>query len=551
MSLRPLLLLAALSLGAATPPPKVKHVILMLADGTAPEAWTLARWAKGKALHVDPILSGVIRTYGADSIITDSAPGATAFACGRKAEDKTVAIEPRRVTIPGVPPSPRPGAPLATLLEGAKLHGRAVGLIATCQIQHATPAAFSAHVPRRDQYDTIALQQVHQGMDVVLGGGLKHLSRRDDKRDLAARLQAQGTRFVRDAAELETVSRTPVWGAFADLDMAFERDRPRMAPEQPSLATMTRKALSLLKSNPKGQKQGLFLFVEGSKVDWAAHSNDPVGVVSDLLAFDEAVGEALAFAKTHPDTLVVVVSDHANGGMTIGVRDWPRYGQTDLGAVMDPLRQAKLTTEGLNRLVHQEKAYDEGAGLGLIAREMGLRDLNDRERKDILEALGRMKAKPEDKSLVGLLGPMVSRRAGLGWTTGGHTGADVTLFSGGPGKVAGLWENIAIGHHLASAMGFSFDALNQRLFVEAGAAAQAAGLTCNVDPKAGLLRLGLDGREVELPLSTNLLRLPGQKEPVRTEGLAVFNPTDGKVYLPAQAIRLAAAGLKAPLRKAS
>ncbi len=549
MSFRPLLLLAALSLGAAAPPPKVKHVILMLSDGTAPEAWTLARWVKGKPLHVDPILSGVVRTYGADSLVTDSAPGATAYACGRKAEDKTLAIEPRRVTIPGVEPSKRPGAPLATLLEGAKLQGRAVGLIATCQIQHATPAAFSAHVPHREAYEAIALQQVHQGVDVVLGGGLKHLTQRKDQKDLVAVLKAQGVTFVQKDSELKAAQKTPVWGAFSDVDMAFDLDRPKLAPEQPSLAAMTSKALALLAADPKGEKDGLFLFVEGSKVDWASHTNDPVGMVTDLLAFDDAVGEALAFAERQPDTLVVVLSDHANGGLTIGTRDWPRYGKTSFASVVEPLRQARFTAEGVAALVRREKAFSESAVLDLLDREMGLRHLLEGERQSIGDAAAKLKDKPEDKTLNTLLGPMLSRRTGLGWTTGGHTGADVTLFSGGPGRVAGLWENDAIGRHLATAMGFTFEALNERLFVEAGAAAQAAGLTADVDATAGVLRLSRDGRSAEVALATNLLHLPGRKASVRLEGVAVLNATDGKVYLPQQAIAEAAKAL--PAKKAA
>jgi Alkaline phosphatase len=37
--------------------------------------------------------------------------------------------------------------------------------------------------------------------------------------------------------------------------------------------------------------------VEGSKIDWAAHANDPMGMASDYLAFDRACGAALEFAK--------------------------------------------------------------------------------------------------------------------------------------------------------------------------------------------------------------------------------------------------------------
>ena len=62
------------------------------------------------------------------------------------------------------------------MLEGAKQQGKATGLISTSEIQHATPAGFSAHVNNRSQYGDIAEQQVYQNIDVVLGGGLESLS---------------------------------------------------------------------------------------------------------------------------------------------------------------------------------------------------------------------------------------------------------------------------------------------------------------------------------------------------------------------------------------
>ena len=71
-------LLAALTLAAPpsiAAPAVAKNVIFLLTDGTGPEAWPLARWVKGSPLAVDSILTGAVRTYGADSIITDSAPG--------------------------------------------------------------------------------------------------------------------------------------------------------------------------------------------------------------------------------------------------------------------------------------------------------------------------------------------------------------------------------------------------------------------------------------------------------------------------------------------
>ena len=101
---------------------------------------------------------------------------------------------------------------------------------------------------------------------------------------------------------------------FAEDDLAYDFDRPHLAPTQPSLAEMTQKAIEILSRNPKG----FFLFVEASKVDWASHGNDPIGVISDLLAFDGAVASALDFAKARPQTLVLAFSDHGNGGMSLG-----------------------------------------------------------------------------------------------------------------------------------------------------------------------------------------------------------------------------------------
>ncbi len=85
---------------------------------------TIARWYKGSALHLDSMYVGGMRTYGADSLITDSAPAATAFACGQKSNDKMIGIMPYRATVPGVPePGRLAYKPIASVLEGAKLSG--------------------------------------------------------------------------------------------------------------------------------------------------------------------------------------------------------------------------------------------------------------------------------------------------------------------------------------------------------------------------------------------------------------------------------------------
>src|SRR5689334_17605829 len=95
--------------------------------------------------------------------------------------------------------------------------------------------------------------------------------------------------------------------------MNYEIDRDTL--NEPSLAEMTRKALALLAHN----RRGFFVMVEGSRIDHAAHQKDPATMARDVLAYDDAVAEALAFARRNGHTLVISVADHETGGLSIGV----------------------------------------------------------------------------------------------------------------------------------------------------------------------------------------------------------------------------------------
>ncbi len=534
---------AAPKVGAAAPKP-VKNIILMLSDGTGPEAWPLIRWIKGAPLNVDTILSGAIRTYGADSIITDSAPGATAYATGFKGTDKGISVGAWNVTIDAAKEMVAPKyVPLATLLEGARLFGRATGIVATSNIQHATPAAFSSHWHDRGNYSELGEQQVYQGMDVVLSGGSQYLlpksiqgGKREDGENLVAVIKSKGYTYVTTKDELAVVKGTKVWGAFAPDAMAYDIDREEFAPTEPALAEMTRKAIDLLSANPKAKEDGFFLFVEGSKVDWAAHANDPAGIVSELLAFDEAVGAAVDFAKKDGDTLVLVVADHGTGGITIGTKEYSKYSTTDDDYVVGPLRKIHITAEGIEKLL---VGADNQKIKEVMAATWGITDLRDAEFKAISTTIA------EKKPLSPIVAPMLSSRAGLGWTTNGHTGADVFLFSYGPDRPIGLWQNTDIGRNLAARMGFDFKSLNERLFVEASAAFTSAGFEFKVDKsddKNRVLVVSKGASVARLPFSKNVMLVNGKT--IELEGLVVSADKLDKVYVPAQAIKLLKVELK-------
>ena len=179
---------------------RFKNVIVMVPDGCSSAAATAARWYKGSPLALDRMALGGMRTYDAGSLVPDSAPAATAFATGYKSSDRFVSVLPDSVTIPGVTAiSERMKyKPVASVLEGARLIGKSVGLVATSTIQDETPAAFSAHWPDRSDSGEIGEQQVYLGVDVAFGGGKRYLlpkekgGARSDGEDLIQVLRSRG-----------------------------------------------------------------------------------------------------------------------------------------------------------------------------------------------------------------------------------------------------------------------------------------------------------------------------------------------------------------------
>jgi alkaline phosphatase len=535
----PLLLLFILLLGSVRPVladgGKVKNIIVMVADGCGAAPTTIARWYKEEPLALDEMLVGGIRTYSADSLITDSAPAATAFATGHKTNDQFIGVLYEKVTLPGIPKirGDLRTKPLATVLEGAKLQGKAVGLVATSNIQHATSAAYSAHTPDRRDYAEIAKQQVYLNIDVVLGGGKQYLlpegqgGTRKDGEDLVAVLKNKGYAFIQTQDELRHVEGVKVWGMFADDALAYEFDRKQFAPQEPSLEEMTRTALRLLSRNDKG----FFLFVEGSKVDWAAHANEPIGVISELLAFDAAVAAALEFAKKDGRTLILAFSDHGTGGMSLGNRVTEKtHGRLRREALVNPLKKAALTGDGLEKALAQN--LSESNIVSVLNKFYGISDLT-REEIALVQ-------KFKKGTLKGIVGPMLSSRTPIGWTTSGHTGEDLFLYAYGPNRPVGLIENTEIAHICARNLGFDLPYMDQRLFSPAQQLFKPLGVRLSIDqsdPLHPALIVEKGALRLEFPFSQNIMKKGEQI--YEMEGLTVFAPKAERVYLPRQALELA------------
>jgi alkaline phosphatase len=513
----------------------VKNLIVLIMDGCGDEQLTLARWYKGAPLALDEIRTGAVKTHSSDSVITDSAPAATAYATGLRTGGQIIGLAPPVKPIPGLPAAAPELAhkPMASVLEGARLLGKATGIVVTCRISHATPAAYFAHVSSRKQEEAITEQGVYQGIDVVFGGGRRYLlpaaagGSRQDQEDLLAVLRSRQYQIIDRRAELTAVTTPRVYGLFAANHLAPEIDRPEAAPEEPSLAEMTQKAISLL----AGQKNGFFLLVEGSQIDWACHANDPAHLLSDLLMFDQAVQIALDFAKKDGQTLVLALPDHNTGGLTIGnLRTNNTYLNLTPEMLLAPLKKMRRSAEAVWRSLGPEKRPEEIQAA--VRRDWGI-DLSLPHAQQIAEL-----AKKYGKDAYYALGEVVTPHyTVLGWTTHGHTGGDVPLFAYGPFRPVGLLDAQDIGRVSARALGFDLERLTLRLFVDAGQAFPAEAVRLDgSDPHNPVLRVHYQGRQAALPINKNLLILNGKSLPL--EGIVVHVAETGRTYLPLEAVQL-------------
>lgn len=497
------------------------NVIMMVMDGTSAGATSLARWYKGENLAMDEILIGGVRTHSAESAITDSAPAATALATGNKSNDKIIGLLPEIVNTPGVDSIKAEDAykPVANVLEGAKLLGKSTGIISTSEIQHATPAGFSSHATHRSNYQDIAEQQVYQGIDVVLGGGKESLvpgstkNARVDGENLLEVINQNGYDFVETKDELLTSKSNKIWGSFAPSALAYDFDRQATKNSEPSLAEMTKKAIATLSKNEKG----FFLFVEGSKVDWAAHANDTVGILSDVLAFDDAVKEALTFAKKDGNTMVIAVSDHGNSGITMGnVNTNSNYPEIPVSNYIDPLKKAKMTVEGALKQLKSDRS-----NMKEVAELYGLDNLTSEE-------LNSLKA---SKTLQADMTKMLANRANIGYSTGGHTGEDVFLYAYGPSKPYGLIDNTDIAKTMAKFMGFDLKATTNKLFVNARESYEKQGYKTRIDVTNVNNPVFIAEKEktkIELPVNKNFAKVTQNNKSITKalDGVTVYNGKD-------------------------
>ena len=277
-----------------------KNIILMIGDGMGIAQISAAMYLNSRKLNIEsfPVI-GLQKTYSGDNLITDSAAGATAIACGVKTYNNAIGVDMDTLPVPSI-------------MTIAKEKGLATGIIVTSSVVHGTPSPFVSHVTHRQFKEKIALDYMKTDIDFLVGGGKKYFDNRRDEKNLYKEFKDKGyyisDYFTKDIFEMHVSARKKfVYFTSNDDPIPASAGREYL----PYVSSIGAKFLK------KRSDKGFFMMIEGSQIDWGGHAKDAEKIVSELNDFDKAIGKILKFAKKDKETLVIVTADHECGGFAI------------------------------------------------------------------------------------------------------------------------------------------------------------------------------------------------------------------------------------------
>ena len=413
---------------------------------------------------------GMVTTYDASSFCPDSASTATSMASGEKTLSGVINYDVTLTT------------PFKLITEYAKEAGKKIGVISSVSVDHATPAAYYAKQPSRNDYYEIAVQGITGStVDYLAGGGFKKpTGANKDQTDILDLARENGWTIANTNEEIcaltadsgRVLATNPVLQDSKAIH--YEIDRKRLAAEGEdvlSLADFVKAGISVLDND-----NGFFMMCEGGKIDWAGHANDAATSIQDTLALSDAVQVAVDFAAEHPDeTLIIVTADHETGGMTIGFATTAydthfdllakqTISFTDFDAVIADIRESGATFE--DALKQVEAYYSlttaEGTQLSLTATDvanletafnlsMGTGEMTDEEAALLYGGY-------EPFSMA--VSHIMNNKAGLSYTSYAHTGLQIPVYAMGVGaeQLSGLYDNTDIFFRTMAIMGLTPDA---------------------------------------------------------------------------------------------
>ena len=393
---------------------------------------------------------GLINTQSATNGVTDSAAGGTALACGHKTKNGAEGMLKDLTT------------PVSCIAHWAQDAGAAVGVSTSVSIDHATPAAFYSHVPKRSMAYEIGSQLPGSGFDFFAGSDFVKPNNPNGGPDLYAQAQNGGYTIARGYKDYQKKAKkadkmilfqTEAASKIDNSCIPYAIDRTK---DDLSLEDITRAGINFLMKK-QGLRDGFFFMIEGGKIDWACHANDPT-FISELIDMDNAVKVAYEFYQQHPDeTLIVITADHETGGMTMG-----------RGAYELNLKAVSYMRMSMVKLERELKAKKETMGDAFTWDEAkkfladnfgfwGGVQLNDDQTGRLERSFGEFReGKAGADRLCSTVKHVISECAMIGWQSGGHSNGYVPAFAIGVGaeQFHGRFDNTEICKKMAKAAGW-------------------------------------------------------------------------------------------------
>ena len=455
-----------------------KNAILFVGDGMSLPMLSAARLLlRNKPGHDGRLptdtfpFTGTAFTHSIESIITDSAAGASALNTGHKTANGLTGCYPDGTSGSAELDTDNPRVETTAEYLKRWKDSFKVGVVSTASVVDATPAGVWGHCANRSRGTTLALQGLDMKPDVILGGGQDifdgaawQAEGLSSDPHLVEKYSAAGYTMVHTAAELrqaKTDRPQRTLGLFAPKHLETEIDRTRdPSNTQPPLNEMATTAIDLLHEDGGS----FFLMVEAAAIDKQAHACDTVRMLGETLEMQNTISSVqkrLEELGILNDTLIVVTSDHATGGFDVygtantdpafqpdkfntrismyGHAEWPDWVTTEADPYHVTNWEAAQYTFAAVNADHPGYTEDFKAKLDLPSWW-----LVQPEQRAKLQARGGL-------NLVDNLGPsghIEALKAAV------HTGSDVMVYASGPGseRFSGGQNNTNVFFHMLESM---------------------------------------------------------------------------------------------------
>ncbi len=459
-------LMLAISYGFAQ---KAKYVFYFIGDGMGVnqiEGAELYQAELQGRIGIEPLLFTqfpyftVATSYSATNGVTDSAASGTALATGNKSKNGTLGMLKDHKTN------------VNSIAVWAKEAGHRVGIATSVSVDHATPASFYAHVPYRKMYYEIGKDLYKTGFDFYAGSDFKiPVDEKNPKSECLYDMAGKnGYTIARGYEDYLKKSKKADKMILLQTEEASKIDRsciPYAIDRKEGDLTLEQITKSAIDFMSKDLDKGFFLMIEGGKIDWACHANDAATAFHEIEDFDNSIKIAYDFYKQHPDeTLIVITADHETGGFVLGT------GKYELN--LKVLKNQKVSETEFTRILRDLRTkYNNNVSWDVVKnaltenfgfwKTVELTDEETARLEDIYKKSFKSGSVDMEKNLYARNEPIsseakriMSEKALIGWTSGGHSAGFIPVCAIGAGAEAfsARTDNAEIPMKIAEAAGY-------------------------------------------------------------------------------------------------